>query len=107
MGFVALAFIMASFGVLWLTRFAPERFGVRFDSDTIQLLARVFDRALERYLKDVPAVKDETGLHSELAKYIVTVAQTGEFDEDRLAASSYLKLQSLQGPNRNLAAPFD
>jgi MFS transporter, DHA1 family, inner membrane transport protein len=107
MGFVALAFIMASFGVLWLTRFAPERFGVRFDSDTIQLLARVFDRALERYLKDVPVVKDETGLHSELAKYIVTVAQTGEFDEDRLAASSYLKLQSLQGANSNLAAPFD
>jgi MFS transporter, DHA1 family, inner membrane transport protein len=107
MGFAALAFITASLGVLWLTRFAPERFGVRFDSDTIQLLARVFDRALERYLKDMPVMKDETGLHSELARYIVAVAQTGELDEDRLATGGYLKLQSLQGANSNLGAPFD
>jgi predicted MFS family arabinose efflux permease len=101
MSFAALAFITASFAVLWLTRFAPEQFGVRFDSDTIQLLARVFDRALEGYLKDMPAMKDEANLHSELAKHIVTVAQTGELDEDRLAAGGYLKLQSLQDANSN------
>jgi MFS transporter, DHA1 family, inner membrane transport protein len=101
MSFVALAFITASFAVLWLTRFAPEQFGVRFDSETIQLLARVFDRALEGYLKDMPAMKDQSRLHSELAKYIVAAAQTGELDEDRLATSGYLKLQSLQGGNSN------
>jgi predicted MFS family arabinose efflux permease len=97
MGFVALALVAASFGVLWLTRFAPERFGIRFDPDTIQLLARVFDQALERHLKDMPAVEAETGLHAELAKYLVAVAQTGELDEDRLVTKGYLKLQSLQG----------
>jgi MFS transporter, DHA1 family, inner membrane transport protein len=97
MGFVALALVAASFGVLWLTRFAPERFGIRFDSDTIQLLARVFDQALERYLKDTPVVEAETGMHAELAKYLVAVAQTGELDEDRLVTKGYLKLQSLQG----------
>jgi MFS family permease len=107
MGFAALAFIAAAFGVLWLTRSAPELFGVRFDSDTIQLLARVFDRALERYQKDMPIMKDETGLHSELAKYIVAVAQTGELDEDRLTSSGYLKLQSLQGATAIRAPPFN
>jgi predicted MFS family arabinose efflux permease len=96
MSFVALALVAASFGILWLTRFAPERFGVRFDSDTIQLLARAFDRVMERYLKDVPGV-NETGLHSELAQFIVAVAQAGELDEDCLATRGFLKLQSLQG----------
>jgi DHA1 family inner membrane transport protein len=97
MSFVALALVAASFGVLWLTRFAPERFGIRFDSDTIQLLARVFDQALERHLKDRPVVEAETGSHAELARYLVAVAQTGELDEDRLVTKGYLKLQSLQG----------
>jgi cation transporter-like permease len=68
MGFVALALVATSLGVLWLTRFAPERFGIQFDPDTIHLLARVFDRALERYLKNMPVVNDETGLRSELAR---------------------------------------
>ncbi|HEX7566405.1 MAG TPA: MFS transporter [Bradyrhizobium sp.] len=107
MGFVALALVATSLGVLWLTRFAPERFGIQFDPDTIHLLARVFDRALERYLKNMPVVNDETGLRSELARYIVAAAQTGELDEDRLAARSYLKLRSLQHANTNLEPPFD
>ena len=75
MGITALALMMAAFGILWLTRAAPERFGIRFDSDRVQLLARVFDRALERYRQDVPAVNDEAGLHAELARHIVAVAQ--------------------------------
>ena len=107
MSFVALAFITASFAVLWLTRFAPEQFGVRFDSDTIQLLARVFDRALEGFLKDMPGMKDEARLHSELAKYIVAIARTGERDEGRLATKSYLKLRSLQGANTNMEPSFE
>lgn len=107
MSFVALALVTSSFGVLWLTRFAPERFGVRFDSDEIQLLARAFDRAMERYLKDVPGANNETSLHSELAQFIVAVAQTGELDEDRLAARGYLKLQLLQGKTTNMDPPFD
>ena len=96
MGFVALAFVAASFGVLWLTRFAPERFGIRFHGDTVLLLARVFDRVLDRYSTTVPAARRETGLHAELARYIVAVAQTGERDEDRLAQRAYLKLRSAQ-----------
>ena len=107
MSFVALALVAASFGILWLTRFAPERFGIRFDSDAIQLLARAFDRVMERYLRDVPGVKDVAGLHSELAQFIVAVAQTGELDEDRLAARGYSKLQSLQGTTANMDPPFD
>ena len=94
--FVALAFVAASICVLWLTRFAPERFGIRFDSDTVHLLARVFDRVLDRYSTQVPTARRETGLHGELARYIVAVAQTGERDEDRLAQRAYLKLRSAQ-----------
>jgi MFS family permease len=97
MSFVALALVAASLGVLWLTRFAPERFGIRFDSDTIQLLARVFDQALERYREDMPIVKAETGMHGELAKYLVAMAQSDELDEDHLVTKGYLKLQSLHG----------
>jgi MFS transporter, DHA1 family, inner membrane transport protein len=97
MSLVALTLVLAAFGVLWLTRFAPERFGARFDSDTVQLLARVFDRALERYRQDMPVVNDEAGLHAELAKYVVAVAEAGELDEDRLVTSCYLKLRAVQG----------
>jgi hypothetical protein len=64
-------------------------------------LARVFDRALERYLKTVPAVKDEMRLHSELAKCIVAEARTGERDEERLATKGYLMLRSLQNSDTN------
>jgi MFS transporter, DHA1 family, inner membrane transport protein len=96
MGFVALAFVAASFGVLWLTRSAPEKFGIGFDSHTVQLLARAFDRALDRYSRHVPAARLETALHAELARYLVAAAQTGERDEDRLAGQAYLKLRSLQ-----------
>lgn len=107
MNFAALALVAAAFGILWLTRYAPEQFGVRFDTDTVQLLARVFDRVLERYLKNAPAVNDEAGLHSELARYIVAVAQTGERDEDRLTSKGYLKLRSLQRPNTPIEPAFD
>jgi hypothetical protein len=71
-----------------LTRFAPERFGIQFDPDTIHLLARVFHRALARYRKNMPVANAETGLRSELARYIVAAAKTGEL---RLAAKSYLE----------------
>jgi hypothetical protein len=96
MGYVALAFIIVSFGILWLTRMAPERFVGQLDSATVQLLARVFDRALERYLKNMPVVENEMLLHSELAKYIIALAKIGERDEDRMATRGYLKLRSLQ-----------
>lgn len=95
--FSALALVAAAFGILWLTLFAPERFGIRDDPDTVQLLARVFDRTLERYLESTPVVSDEKRLHLKLAKYIVAVAQTGERNEDRLATKGHLMLRSLQG----------
>ncbi len=107
MGFAALALVAASFGLLRLTRSAPARFGARFDSDTVQLLARVFDRAMERYLQDAPVMGNETGLHAELARHIVTAAQSGERDEDRLITSGYLKLQSLQNTNADPAPTFE
>jgi predicted MFS family arabinose efflux permease len=94
MGFVALAFIAASFGVLWLTRLTPEQFGTRFDSETIQRMARAFDQVLDRYSIDVPLARLEPALHVELAGYIVAAAQSGERDEDRLAKHAYLKLMA-------------
>ena len=93
MGFVALAFVATAFGVLWLTGSAPERFGIRFDSDTIQLLARVFDRVLDRYSTDAPLARVEASLHTELARCIVAIAQGGERNEDRLATQAYSKLR--------------
>jgi DHA1 family inner membrane transport protein len=101
MSFAALVAVVAALGLLWLTRFAPEPLANRFDSDTIQMLARVFDRALERYLKIMPAVRDEMRLHSELAKCIVAEARTGERDEERLATKGYLMLRSLQNSDTN------
>jgi hypothetical protein len=92
MGFVALAFVAASFGVLWFTRLTPERVGIGFDSETIQLLARAFDQALDRYSVDVPLARFEPTLRAELARYIVAEAQTGERDEDRLAKKACLSL---------------
>ena len=56
----------------------------------------VFDRVLDRYSTAEPAARREAGLHAELARYIVAVAQTGERDEDRLAQWAYLKLRSAQ-----------
>jgi predicted MFS family arabinose efflux permease len=41
MEFVALALVAASLGVLCLTRFAPERFGIKFEPETSRRLARV------------------------------------------------------------------
>jgi hypothetical protein len=79
---------------LWLTRSTPEQFGIRFDSETIQLLARAFDQALDRYSINVPLARLEPALHAELAGYIVAAAQNGERDEDLLANNAYLKLTS-------------
>jgi predicted MFS family arabinose efflux permease len=107
MSFAALALVAAAFGVLWLTRFAPGRFGIRDDSDTVQLLARAFDRTLERYLKAAPVVRDEKRLHVELARCIVALAQTGERDEDHLAAKGYLMLRSLRGADTGLESAPD
>jgi DHA1 family inner membrane transport protein len=98
MGFVGFALVTLAFALLWLTRSAPELFAARFDAETVRLLARVFDRALERYLTEVPPVEDRTVLHSELARSIVAAARGGERNEDRLADQGYLKLCSL-GPN--------
>jgi hypothetical protein len=66
-------------------------------------LARVFDQALERYREDMPVARAETGVHAELAKYLVTIAQGGELDEDRLVTKGYLKLQSLHDVNGDMA----
>lgn len=96
MGFAALGLVAVAFGVLWLTRAAPERFGAGFDAGTVQLLARAFDRAMASYLENKPAPHRETGLHSELAGFIIAAAQTGERDEDRLAAEGYARLRSMR-----------
>lgn len=107
MSLTALTLVAAALGILWLTRVAPERFENRFDSDTVQLLARVFDRALERYRQDVPVANDEAGLHAELASHIVAVAQAGERDEDRLTDSCYLKLTVLHGASAKTDPTLD
>jgi hypothetical protein len=67
---------------------------IRSNSDTVQLLARIFDRVLDRYSTDVPVAKEKADLHSELGGYIIVAAQTGESDEDRLAQQAYMKLRS-------------
>ena len=94
MGFVGLALVTLAFGLLWLTRSAPELFAARFDPETVRLLARVFDRVLERYLTNAPPVKDQTVLHTELARSIVAAARSGERNEDRLADEGYMRLRS-------------
>jgi hypothetical protein len=38
--------------------------------------------------------EDETSRHAELAKLIVTMAQAGERDEERLGLKGYLKLRA-------------
>jgi hypothetical protein len=95
MGFVGLALVTLAFGLLWLTRSAPELFASRFDPETVRLLARVFDQVLDRYLTNGPSVKDQTVLRTELARFIVAAARSGERNEDRLADEGYMKLRSL------------
>ena len=97
MGFVGLALVTLAFGLLWLTRPAPELFAAGFDPETVRLLARVFDRVLERYLTHDLPVKDPMLLHTELARSIVAAASSGERNEDRLANEGYMKLRSLAG----------
>jgi predicted MFS family arabinose efflux permease len=95
MGFVALALVAACMIVLWLTRNAAEKLGTALDFDTVKLLARAFDRALERHLRSLPTMQDDAILHAKLAAHIVATAQTGERDEDVLANNGYLMLQSI------------
>jgi predicted MFS family arabinose efflux permease len=96
MGFAALALVGVAFGVLWLTRSVPDLFDNELDTDTIQLLARAFDRAWERYRENMMAVEDEPAMNMELARHIVSLAQAGERDEDRLSIQGYLKLEASQ-----------
>lgn len=96
MGYAAVALVATGLGMLWLSRNVPEKFGGEFDFDTIQLLARAFDQALERYLGNSPTLKDEASMHAKLAKCIVASAQTGERDESLLAQNGYLMLQALR-----------
>jgi hypothetical protein len=96
MGFAAVALVATGLGVLWLTRNAPEKFGGAMDFDTVQLLARAFDQALERCLRSSLTLRNEASLHAELAKCIVATARTGERDESLLAKNGYLMLQALR-----------
>jgi MFS family permease len=95
MGFVSLGLVALAFGLLWLTRSAPEVFAARFDPETVRLLARVFDRVLEQYLSQAPPMLDRTVLHTELARSIVAAARSGERNEDRLAEQGYMRLCAL------------
>jgi MFS transporter, DHA1 family, inner membrane transport protein len=95
MGFVSLGLVALAFGLLWLTRSAPEVFAARFDPETVRLLARVFDRVLEQYLSQAPPILDRTVLHTELARSIVAAARSGERNEDRLAEQGYMRLCAL------------
>jgi predicted MFS family arabinose efflux permease len=106
MGFAAVALVATGLGVLWLTRNAPEKFGGAMDFDTLQLLARAFDQALERCLRSTPTLRNEASLHAELAKCIVATAQTGERDESLLAKNGYLMLQALRSnSSENILSP--
>ncbi len=95
MGFAGLVLVAMAFGLLWSTRTTPELFAARFDPETVRLLGRAFDRALERYLENAPLLIDQSVLHIELAKSIVAAARSGERDEARLAGDGYIKLRSL------------
>lgn len=93
-GFAALAMVALAFVLVWFTRAAPNLEGTRFDHETIQLLARAFDRAWEQYSEGAAMEEDETSRHAELAKLIVAMAQAGERDEERLGLKGYLKLRA-------------
>jgi hypothetical protein len=79
-----------------LSRNVPEKFGGALDVDTIQLLARAFDLALEQYRNMSPTFRNEAYVHAELARCIVATARAGERDEDVLAKRGYLMLQAYQ-----------
>ncbi len=96
MGFASVALLGAAFCLVWLTRLTQKRHGAPYDPDTVNLLARAFDRTLEQCVGDTPAVSNEKYLHAQLAKYLVAAARAGERDEDRLAAKGYLMLKSLR-----------
>lgn len=94
-GFAALIMVALAFALVWFTRATPNLDGTRFDHETIQLLARAFDRAWERYSEGAAMEEDTTSRHAELAKFIVAIAQAGERDEDRLSLKGYLKLRAI------------
>ncbi len=79
-----------------LSRNVPEKFSGALDLDTIQLLARAFDLALEQYRNMAPTSRNEAFIHAELARCIVATARTGERDEDALAKRGYLMFQALR-----------
>ena len=96
MGYAAVALVAAGLLLLWLSRNVPEEFSGTFDLDTVQLLARAFDQALEQYRRMSPTLRNEPFAHPELARCIVATARTGERNEDALAKRGYLMLQSFQ-----------
>jgi MFS transporter, DHA1 family, inner membrane transport protein len=96
MGYAAIALVTVALGLVWLSRNILETFGGAMDSDTIQLLARAFDQALEQHRLTTPAIENEKSLRAELARCIVATARTGERDESVLARHGYLTLQLLQ-----------
>jgi DHA1 family inner membrane transport protein len=105
-GFTALAFIGLAFVLIWFTRTAPSLAapslgapglaGVRFDAETIQLLARAFDSAWDRYVENATMDEDVASRHAELATYIVAMAKAGERDEERLSMKGYMRLRAMQ-----------
>lgn len=96
MGYAAVALVAIGLGLLLLSRNVPEKFGGALDVDTIQLLARAFDLALEQYRNMSPTFRNEAYVHAELARCIVATARAGERDEDVLAKRGYLMLQAYQ-----------
>ncbi len=96
MGYAAIALVATGLGLLLLSRNVPEKFSVALDLDTVQLLARAFDLALEQYRSMSPTFRNEAILHADLARCIVAAARTGERDEGTLAKHGYLMLQSFQ-----------
>jgi MFS family permease len=95
-GYAAVALVATGLGLLLLSRNVREKFSGALDLDTVQLLARAFDLALEQYRSISPNLRNDAFLHAELARCIVAAARTGERDEGTLAKHGYLMLQSFQ-----------
>jgi hypothetical protein len=96
MGYAAVALVTTGLGLLLLSRSVPEKFSLALDLDTVKLLARAFDQALEQYRSISPTLRNDASLHAELARCIVAAARIGERDEGTLAKHGYLMLQSFQ-----------
>lgn len=96
MGYAAVALVATGLAMMWLSRNVPEKFSGAMDADTVQLLARAFDEALDQYRTMLPTSKIDTTLSAKLAGCIVANARAGERDEAVLARRGYLMLESLQ-----------